>query len=197
VAAAEEAGCSVHRVTEENWLQVTVGLLTRAAARRVAVQCQPGTALTQDRAGAVREALAGKGVSTTDKCDDDTLFSVDAAVTGVIAAIAETGTVICVSGQSSARGVSLIPPVHVALVAGSQLAGDLFDAFGRWHGQLLGCPCWLAGTASLEAGRGTRHPLPANVNLITGPSKTADIEGVLVTGMHGPGAVHVVLLEGE
>jgi L-lactate dehydrogenase complex protein LldG len=142
----------------------------------VIVQAEPGTALTPERALALREALAGEGIWTTDKCDDDTLFSVDAAVTGVVAAIAETGTVICVSGQSSARGVSLIPPIHVALVAGPQLAGDLFDAFE----QLTAWQAW-----------------PADVNLITGPSKTADIEGVLVTGMHGPGAVHVLLLEGE
>ncbi len=87
-------------------------------------------------------------------------------------AVAETGTVVCTSGPQSARGSSLLPPIHIALVSEAQLVADLFDLFPR-----------------LAAGE-----LPANVNLITGPSKTADIEGVLVTGMHGPGAVHLVLV---
>jgi L-lactate utilization protein LutC len=64
-------------------------------------------------------------------------------------------------------------PVHVAVVGEWQIVPDLFDFF-----------------ESLAAGPN----LPANVNLITGPSKTADIEGVLVTGMHGPGQVHIVLV---
>jgi L-lactate dehydrogenase complex protein LldG len=87
-------------------------------------------------------------------------------------AIAETGTLVCVSGASSARGASLIPPVHIAVLEEGQILADLFDYFEQLDPQ----------------------DLPANVNMITGPSKTADIEGVLVTGMHGPGAVHVVLL---
>ena len=72
-----------------------------------------------------------------------------------------------------ARGASLIPPVHIALLDRTQIVGDLFDYFDR-----------LASTG-----------LPANINLITGPSKTADIEGILITGVHGPGVVHVLLLE--
>ena len=61
----------------------------------------------------------------------------------------------------------------MAIIADTQIVADLFDAFERLS---------------------TTGPLPANVNFITGPSKTADIEGVLVTGMHGPGEVHIVVV---
>ena len=66
---------------------------------------------------------------------------------------------------------SLLPPVHIAVADVDQLLPDLFDLFGRL----------------------SRQELPACVSLITGPSKTGDIELKLVTGVHGPGEVHVVL----
>ena len=121
------------------------------------------------------ETVAPDGVTVTRRRDDETLFSVDAAITGVRAAVAETGTLVCSAGSQSARGSSLIPPIHIALVDARQLHADLFDLFD-----------WL----------GQQDELPSNVNLITGPSKTADIEGVLVTGVHGPGVVHIVLVNG-
>ena len=64
--------------------------------------------------------------------------------------------------------------MHVAVVDTTQVLPDLYDC--------------------LDA-LGERPQLPANVSLITGPSKTADIEGELVTGVHGPGELHVVLVE--
>ncbi|MCK4342315.1 MAG: LUD domain-containing protein [Phycisphaerae bacterium] len=130
--------------------------------------------MTADRVSALREALAADNITVVTERDDETLFNADAAITGVLAAIAETGTFVCASGASSARGSSLIPPVHIALLSAAQIVGDLFDYFDQLD---------------------PKDGLPANVNLITGPSKTADIEGILVTGVHGPGAVHVVLLE--
>jgi L-lactate dehydrogenase complex protein LldG len=172
-AEATAAGCVVHRVTEANWLAAAKDIVGSLSARLVLVQPQPGTALTAERAAALADALATAGRSAVSKWDDDTLFNCDAAVTGVVAAIAETGTLVCVSGPAAARGASLIPPVHIALLDRTQIVGDLFDYFDR-----------LANTGS-----------PANINLITGPSKTADIEGILITGVHGPGVVHVLLLE--
>jgi L-lactate dehydrogenase complex protein LldG len=129
--------------------------------------------LTEEDARRLAEVLQADGLTTTSAVDDETLFSVDVAATGATMAVAETGTIVCQSGSQLARGASLIPPFHVAVVAVSQIVPDLCDCFAR--------------LAALEQ-------LPANVNLITGPSKTADIEGVLVTGVHGPREVHIVLV---
>lgn len=118
-------------------------------------------------------AIRADGIDVKSTLDDQTLFSVDAAVTGVSAAIAETGTIVCTSGPDQARGASLIPPVHIAVVSASQILPDLCDYL-----------------AQLVDG----DDLPANTNLISGPSKTADIEGILITGVHGPGELHVVLI---
>jgi L-lactate dehydrogenase complex protein LldG len=172
-ASAETAGCRVHRAGEPGWLAAVREIVRSQSAKKAIVEAQPETALTAERAGELRRALEADGVAVSGERDDESLFTADIAVTGVRGAIAETGTLVCVSGPASARGTSLIPPVHVAVVATSQVVGDLFDAFDRLGG----------------GGR-----LPANVNLITGPSKTADIEGILITGVHGPGIVHIVLV---
>jgi L-lactate dehydrogenase complex protein LldG len=95
----------------------------------------------------------------------------DAGVTGVDAALAETGTIVVSSGPGHSRLVSLLPPVHIALVPLSSLTPDLFT--------------WLA----------TRSAPPASITLISGPSKTADIEQVMAIGVHGPKRLVVILYE--
>lgn len=174
VASAEAAGCRVHRAGTVDWASQVARIVAEHGIASVLVQAEPGTALTPERAADLTRVLANGGVSVMTETSDAVLFDVGAAVTGVLSATAETGTLVCASGAASARGATLIPPVHLAVVDQSQLVADLFDTFA-----------WL----------GQRGELPANVNLITGPSKTADIEGVLVTGMHGPGVVHVILME--
>ena len=171
--AAETAGCRVYRSSDQDWLAVVRHIVADHGAHSVLIEPQPETALDAERAAALQVALTADGIAATEDRTDESLFSVDVAVTGVESAVAETGTLMCVSGADSARGATLIPLVHIALVAGSQILGDLFDLF-----------------AQLGAGR----ELPAAVSWITGPSKTADIEGVLVTGVHGPGEVHIVIV---
>jgi L-lactate utilization protein LutC len=104
----------------------------------------------------------------------DGLFRADVAVSGVAYLIAETGSVVVRSSPSEPRSLTLLPPVHIAVANGDQILPDLFDLFEK---------------IQPEAG------LPSGLTLITGPSKTGDIELKLVTGVHGPGEVHVVLIE--
>ncbi|MCE9590859.1 MAG: LUD domain-containing protein [Planctomycetes bacterium] len=106
----------------------------------------------------------------------DVQFDTDAGVTDVHAALAETGTMVVSSDAGHSRGLSLVPPVHVGIVRKSDILPDMLDYWARFRG--------------VEPGK-----LPANTVFITGPSKTADIEGVLVTGVHGPGVVFVLIVE--
>lgn len=96
----------------------------------------------------------------------------DIGLSGAIAALAETGTVILASGPGGSRLASLLPPIHLALVPVSCLTTDIFT--------------WTAGR---------QGPPPANVNLISGPSKTADIEQTLAIGVHGPKRFIVILYD--
>jgi len=97
-----------------------------------------------------------------------TFFAADAGVSGVDYLVAETGTVVLRTAPEQPRAVSLLPPLHVAVADRGQLLPDLFDLFAR-----VGPPSCLT--------------------VITGPSKTGDIELRLVTGVHGPGEVHVII----
>lgn len=127
----------------------------------------------------VREVLrktGGKIVDWRSRPGLDAQYDVDVGVTDSLAAIAETGTLIVSSDPDHSRGTFLVPPIHVALLRASQIVPDMVD-------------CWGVLLADDSAA------MSAATVLITGPSKTADIEGILVTGVHGPREVHVVLIE--
>jgi L-lactate dehydrogenase complex protein LldG len=97
-------------------------------------------------------------------------------VTGVFCAIAETGTLVVASGARTPASVSLLPETHVALVDTGRIVATLEDAW-----DLL---------------RRERGALPRAVNLISGPSRTADIEQTVTLGAHGPYRVLIVLAGG-
>ncbi len=99
----------------------------------------------------------------------------DAGLTSADAALAETGTIVLTSGPGKSRLASLLPPVHMALVPTAVLTTDLFT--------------W---TASFNRQRLPQSP-PTNLNFISGPSKTADIEQIMAVGVHGPKRFIVIL----
>jgi L-lactate utilization protein LutC len=98
------------------------------------------------------------------------LFAADLGISGVDYLIAETGSVVLLARPEEPRSLSLLPPVHIAIAERTQLIPDLFDLFEG------------------------RTEMPSCLTLITGPSKTGDIELRLVTGVHGPGELQVVLV---
>lgn len=96
------------------------------------------------------------------------------SITPCLAAVAETGSVVTVSGKDTPVTLNFLPETHIIILKASQLVRHVDDVFPLLR--------------SLEI-------LPRAVNFITGPSRTADIEQTLEIGAHGPRQMHVLLVE--
>ena len=107
------------------------------------------------------------------------LARAELGLSGVDYVIAETGTLVLMARSGQMRGVSLLPPVHVAVARTSQVIATLAD-------YLL-----LAQTAGADP----QQYLTSCVSFVTGPSRTGDIELKLTVGVHGPGELHLVLMD--
>ena len=94
----------------------------------------------------------------------------DLGLTSAEAAFAETGSLVLVSGSDKARMTSLLPPVHLVLLPESRILPSIFE--------------WVQARP---------EEFPANLVLVSGPSKTADIEQTLIVGVHGPKRLIVIV----
>jgi L-lactate dehydrogenase complex protein LldG len=131
---------------------------------------------TLPAAGELTEKLRdGYTVISLTTLDDDILFNAKAAITGVDFAVAETASIILAGTPLQRRLSSLVVEFHFALIRPDQIVPDLID---------------LPGQVQKAYGKNT----PAGITLISGPSKTSDIELTLVVGVHGPAQMHMVLL---
>ncbi len=137
----------------------------------------PALSAQQSRAGvcwpewaALDWAAAGLDIEARPTQGNDRL-----AITGSFCAIAETGTMVLLAGADAPTVSALLPDTHVAVVPADRIIDGMEDAF-----------------ALIRRERGT---LPRAVNLISGPSRTGDIEQTIVLGAHGPFRVHILVLE--
>jgi L-lactate dehydrogenase complex protein LldG len=124
----------------------------------------------EPEAQAARGPLEALGVEVADH-DPAVAVDADLGVTGAVAAIAATGSVVVDSDVAGGRAASLLPTVHLCIVTADSVVATPSDVFRR-------------------GGR----PLPSNRVIITGPSRTGDIEQIITLGAHGPVAVHIVLV---
>jgi L-lactate dehydrogenase complex protein LldG len=99
-----------------------------------------------------------------------------AAVSQAFAAVAETGTLVLTSGPENPTTLNFLPDVHIVAVGAGDVAGDYESVMARLRGHF---------------GAGV---MPRAVNLITGPSRSADIEQTLILGAHGPRKLHVIVV---
>lgn len=181
IREAAALGVTVHRpATREAAIGVTLELLRAAGA---------GEFLTWDAGElplpGVLDAARGAGLQPRDvMLPPDAagraaalaeLAHVPVGLTGALGALADTGSLALLSGPGRPRLASLLPPVHVALLAEEAIYATMAAFFA-------------ARPQAVRAG--------ANLVFISGPSRTADIELTLTLGVHGPKAVHVVLAPG-
>jgi L-lactate dehydrogenase complex protein LldG len=126
--------------------------------------------------------VTGRGLSPEDeRAYRERCFSADAGVTGTDFALAESGSLVLTSRTEGSQLSSLAPPIHIAFYLRSQVVGSLEEV-------LDGLPA-PGSTASDAAGR--------SVVFVTGTSRTADIEQILIRGVHGPREVHAILVDWE
>ena len=102
------------------------------------------------------------------------------SMTPCFAAIAETGTLMLISGAATPTTLSFLPDTHILVVRGDQVVATYEDGWDR-----------------LRASMGSAEKLPRAISFITGPSRTGDIEQRIVLGAHGPRRLHIVLVEDQ
>ncbi len=110
----------------------------------------------------------------------DKYFRADIGISGANVVAAETGTLFIIENEGNIRLATSAPPVHIALVGMEKLVPSLSDAF----------------KVSEVTWRYANYTIPSYVSMVSGPSKTGDIEKVTTYGAHGPREFHVIFLDG-
>jgi L-lactate dehydrogenase complex protein LldG len=98
----------------------------------------------------------------------------EASVTPCFAAVAESGAIVTLSGPDTPSTLNFVPENHVVVVHAAQVVPHFEDVWAQW--------------------RASGRPLPRTINVIAGPSRTADIEQTIQLGAHGPRRLHILLL---
>lgn len=170
--AARGWRAEVHRVIPAHCMAAVRALLQDKKCKAIATGSPPMPPTEWDVAFDGFDHLRFDGSTNAWK---PTLFdAIDASVTLAVAAIADTGSLVLIPGPHEPRSLSLVPPIHVALVRVSTLFASL--------------------AAAMQA-LAPQSDMPTNFLLVTGPSKTADIQQTLAYGAHGPKELIIVLID--
>jgi L-lactate dehydrogenase complex protein LldG len=169
------AHAEVHWVREGRW-QDKLAELVKAHGHQ-SLLLAPNTAHGARAAEALTQLQGGPMLNGFDRPAEewkDELFNgIDASFTGTRAGIAETGSLIVWPDAHEPRTMSLVPPVHYALLEGAKLYQNFHQAM---------------------ASEGWQYGLPTNSLLISGPSKTSDIQQTVAYGAHGPRELVVLVI---
>ncbi|WP_417517195.1 LutC/YkgG family protein [Marinobacter sp.] len=164
----------VHRCTPDSWIARLAEILSSRAARNLLVPAahQIGHALRDSGRDDLPELLIYD--EPIESWQDHLFNEVDASITSTRGGIAETGSLILWPTADEPRLMSLVPPIHIAVLQASELYSTFHEALQDQD--------WASG-------------MPTNALLISGPSKTADIEQTLAYGVHGPKELIILVIE--
>ncbi len=155
----------IHWVRADNWAQMLVKVAQEKGLRNILLPLQT----EHGRVAAAAAEAAGIEVKAFEQpienWKDEFFADIDAGFTDVRCGIAHTGTLVLWPSESQPRSQSLVPPVHICLFDAAKMYNDFYSAM---QGE------------NMAAG------MPTNVVLVSGPSKTADIQLTLAYGAHGP-----------
>ncbi|MGM0571414.1 lactate utilization protein C [Marinobacter sp.] len=171
-AAMEPVHGEIHDCRDRDWVVELAALLEAREVTTLLVGNGPAplATLSSSAAGLPELMVYDEPV---DNWKTHLFSQVDAGLTTTRGGIAETGSLILWPGAEEPRLISLVPPVHIALLNASELYGTLAEAMAGQN--------WSSG-------------MPTNALLISGPSKTADIEQTLAYGVHGPRELIVLVI---
>jgi L-lactate dehydrogenase complex protein LldG len=177
--ALEAAHAEVHDTTVADWPERLLQIATSKGLRTLLIGADTphGTALAARLPENPTNTLQLVRYTEAVEHWRDRLFNdVDAGLTLARSAIAETGSLILWPSDAEPRLMSLVPPLHFVLLDAATVHADLHSAMRAEN--------WAGG-------------LPTNALLVSGPSKTADIQQTLAYGAHGPRELVVLLVHGE
>lgn len=177
-AMLEAVHGEVHEVTPDDWpARLKAILAAKGVSNLLHAPATPhGARLAQawENDAGTPELVTYDG--PVEQCKARLVNGIDAALTGTRGGIAETGSLILWPCHDEPRLMSLLPPIHIALVEADLIVDTLAEALARQG--------WAAA-------------MPTNALLISGPSKTADIEQTLAYGVHGPKELIVLVVKRE
>ena len=171
-AAARAWRAEVLRADLAHWPRMVRQALEQRGCRRVAIGA--ASALQPGLDAALAGLLVRRFDAPLEQWKGELFDAVDAGVTGADAGVADTGTLLLRPGAGEPRTLSLVPAVHVAVLMASRLYASL--------------------PAALRA-LSPQSDMPSNLLLVSGPSKTADIQQTLAYGAHGPKELVIVLVD--
>ena len=166
----------VHVTDAQNWIPKLEEILKSRELKSLVYP--PRTALGESLASYWEKGAGGlpQLIPYENEIEDfkDRLFSIDAGITGTAGAIADPGALILWPSEKEPRLMSLVPSIHIAVLEADKIFSSFLEAMQQEK--------WAA-------------KMPTNVVLISGPSKTADIEMTLAFGVHGPRELIVLIVE--
>lgn len=169
VPVALSDGDGLRRLGIREWLARSGRRIVPALKEFIAAELQPsGTRSMQ--------APDGEQVATLVEQYENLLLGAAVGITTADFALADTGTLVIVSGTEQHRLISLLPPTHICLLDPARILPSLTDLLAHMRDRFS-----------------QSESAPKNMTCITGPSRTADIEQAITMGVHGPKSLHLVL----